>query len=103
MCYGCYVSKSINVWFQAWKESFFKWHHWHITGINLNSHVTKTSRHSDFPGEGQPKGSILTHELTPLEILICNKSKEELRMILSITCRVAARENCFDGSKANVL
>ena len=70
---------------------------------NLNTHVTETCRHSNFTGKGQPKGSILAHDLTPLEILVRNNTKEAIRMILSITCRDVAGENCFDGSKATVL
>ena len=48
-------------------------------------------------------GSILAHDLTPLEILIHNNTKEAIRMILSITCRYVAGENCFGGRKAIVL
>ena len=70
---------------------------------NLNTHITDIACHSDFPGKGQPMGSILSHDLTPLEILVHNNTTESIRMILSITFRDVAGENCFDGSKATIL
>lgn len=70
---------------------------------NLNTPIIESESYSDFLAKGQPKGSILAHELTPLEILVRNNTKEAIRMILSITCRDVAGENCFDGSKATVL
>lgn len=51
----------------------------------------------------QTKGSIFAHELTSLEVLVRNNTREAIRMILSITCRDVAGENCVDGSKATVL
>ncbi|XP_058086047.1 trafficking protein particle complex II-specific subunit 120 homolog isoform X2 [Magnolia sinica] len=49
------------------------------------------------------KGSILSHEMTPLEVLVRNNTNELIRMTLSITCRDVAGENCVEGIKATVL
>eukprot|EP01018_Ginkgo_biloba_P039779 Gb_03735 [translate_table: standard] len=70
---------------------------------NLKASVTEIDGHSDFLVNGKTKGSILAHELTSLEILVRNNTREAIRMILSITCRDVAGENCFDGTKATVL
>ncbi|MQL91900.1 hypothetical protein Taro_024515 [Colocasia esculenta] len=51
----------------------------------------------------RPKGSILAHEMTPMEILVRNNTKEMIKMNLSITCRDVAGENCVEGDKATVL
>lgn len=49
------------------------------------------------------KGSISAHEMTPMEVLIRNNTKEPIQMSLSVTCRDVAGENCTEGSKATVL
>ncbi|XP_059658214.1 trafficking protein particle complex II-specific subunit 120 homolog [Cornus florida] len=49
------------------------------------------------------KGSVLAHDMTPMEVLVCNNTKEIIRMSLSITCRDVAGENCIEGEKATVL
>ncbi|KAJ0989527.1 hypothetical protein J5N97_007883 [Dioscorea zingiberensis] len=49
------------------------------------------------------KGSISAHEMTPMEVLIRNNTKEPIQMSLSVTCRDVAGENCIEGSKATVL
>ncbi|XP_011625069.1 trafficking protein particle complex II-specific subunit 120 homolog isoform X2 [Amborella trichopoda] len=47
--------------------------------------------------------SILAHEMTPMEVLVRNNTKELVKMSLSITCKDVAGDNCFDGDKATVL
>lgn len=51
----------------------------------------------------ESKGSVLAHEMTPMEVLVRNNTKEVIRMSLSITCRDVAGENCVEGNKATVL
>lgn len=50
-----------------------------------------------------PKGFILAHEMTPIEVLVRNNTKDMIRMTLSVTCRDVAGENCVEGKKATVL
>ncbi|KAF5193874.1 Trafficking protein particle complex ii [Thalictrum thalictroides] len=49
------------------------------------------------------RGSISAHDMTPMEVLVRNNTKEKIRMNLSITCRDVAGENCVEGNKATVL
>ncbi|KAL9231508.1 hypothetical protein vseg_006731 [Gypsophila vaccaria] len=51
----------------------------------------------------QKENSVLAHELTPMEVLVRNNTKEMIKMNLSITCRDVAGENCLEGPKATVL
>ncbi|XP_031479713.1 trafficking protein particle complex II-specific subunit 120 homolog [Nymphaea colorata] len=50
-----------------------------------------------------PKSSILTHRMTPMELLVRNNTKEVINMKLSISCRDVAGANCFEGNKITVL
>ncbi|XP_028782670.1 trafficking protein particle complex II-specific subunit 120 homolog [Neltuma alba] len=49
------------------------------------------------------KDSVLAHEMTPMEVLVRNNTKDLIKMNLNITCRDVAGENCVDGAKATVL
>ncbi|XP_057959310.1 trafficking protein particle complex II-specific subunit 120 homolog [Malania oleifera] len=49
------------------------------------------------------KGSVLAHDMTPMEVLVRNNTKEMISMCLSLTCRDVAGENCVEGNKATVL
>ncbi|PON71290.1 TRAPP II complex, Trs [Parasponia andersonii] len=49
------------------------------------------------------KGSVLAHEITPMEVMVRNNTKDMIKMSLSITCRDVAGENCVEGAKATVL
>lgn len=49
------------------------------------------------------KDSVLAHEMTPMEVLVRNNTKDLIKMSLNITCRDVAGENCIDGTKATVL
>ncbi|KAF8400564.1 hypothetical protein HHK36_013863 [Tetracentron sinense] len=67
-------------------------------GFRLAKNVTKHAIQLD-----SPKGSILAHDMTPMEVLVRNNTKEMIKMSLSITCRDVAGENCIEGNKATVL
>ncbi|PKA47153.1 hypothetical protein AXF42_Ash017098 [Apostasia shenzhenica] len=49
------------------------------------------------------RNSISAHEMTDLEILIRNNTRELIQMSLTINCRDVAGENCFEGHDATVL
>lgn len=49
------------------------------------------------------KGPVLAHDMTPMEVLVRNNTKDLIKMSLSITCRDVAGENCVEGAKATVL
>ncbi|KAL3497312.1 hypothetical protein ACH5RR_040044 [Cinchona calisaya] len=46
---------------------------------------------------------VVAHNMTPMEVLVRNNTKEVIRISLSITCRDVAGQNCFEGEKATVL
>jgi len=58
---------------------------------------------SQESGDSRPKGSVVAHDMTPMEVLVRNNTKEMIRMSLNITCRDVAGENCVEGTKATVL
>ncbi|KAK2973346.1 hypothetical protein RJ640_015101 [Escallonia rubra] len=49
------------------------------------------------------KGSVVAHDMTPMEVMVRNNTKDLIKMGLSITCRDVAGENCVEGNKATVL
>lgn len=49
------------------------------------------------------KSSVLAHDMTPMEVLVRNNTKEVIKMSLGITCRDVAGENCIEGHKGTVL
>lgn len=49
------------------------------------------------------KGSVVAHDMTPIEVLVRNNTKELIKMSLSITCRDVAGENCIEGNNSTVL
>ncbi|KAF2312996.1 hypothetical protein GH714_008646 [Hevea brasiliensis] len=58
---------------------------------------------SDMPDDSGHEGSVTAYDMTPMEVIVRNNTKEIIRMSLSITCRDVAGENCFEGTKATVL
>ncbi|XP_031279611.1 trafficking protein particle complex II-specific subunit 120 homolog isoform X1 [Pistacia vera] len=52
---------------------------------------------------GLPKDSVIANDMTPMEVLVRNNTREIIKMSLSITCRDVAGENCVEGSKGTVL
>lgn len=65
-----------------------------------NPDPDKQSDLAEYPAS---KGSVLAHEMTPMEVLVRNNTKDMIKMSLNITCRDVAGENCVDGTKATVL
>ncbi|KAG5540986.1 hypothetical protein RHGRI_021019 [Rhododendron griersonianum] len=66
----------------------------------------KLSPNKDFHNQvhsPSSKGSVLAHDMTPMEVLVRNNTKEMIRMSLSIACRDVAGENCIESNKATVL
>ena len=49
------------------------------------------------------KGSVLAHDMTPMEVLVRNNTMEMIKMRFSIRCRDVAGANCVEGDKATVL
>lgn len=62
-----------------------------------------TDKESDSVESRASKGSVLAHEMTPMEVLVRNNTKDMIKMSLNITCRDVAGENCVDGTKSTVL
>lgn len=48
------------------------------------------------------KDWVVTHEMTKMEVIVRNNTKETIQIGLSITCRDVAGENCTEGNKATV-
>ncbi|KAM6580603.1 hypothetical protein CsatA_004377 [Cannabis sativa] len=60
----------------------------------------------DFTAQAHPftsKGSVLAHDMTPMEVTVRNNTKDMIKMNLSIACRDVAGESCVEGAKATVL
>ncbi|GFY96899.1 similar to TRS120 [Actinidia rufa] len=49
------------------------------------------------------KSSVVAHDMTAMEVLVRNNTKEMIRTSLSITCKDVAGENCIESDKATVL
>lgn len=52
---------------------------------------------------GPPPKDVLAHDMTPMEVLVRNNTKDSISMNLSITCRDVAGENCIEGTNSSVL
>ncbi|KAL0327399.1 UNVERIFIED_CONTAM: Trafficking protein particle complex II-specific subunit [Sesamum angustifolium] len=48
-------------------------------------------------------GSITAHDMTPMEVLVRNNTRETIKINLSVTCKDVAGENCTEDDKATVL
>ncbi|XP_073024853.1 trafficking protein particle complex II-specific subunit 120 homolog [Primulina eburnea] len=66
----------------------------------LNSQKQSGARVSSHELGG---GSITAHDMTPMEVLVRNNTKENIRIRLGVTCKDVAGENCIEGDKATVL
>ncbi|KAJ9558991.1 hypothetical protein OSB04_013605 [Centaurea solstitialis] len=53
--------------------------------------------------KGSAKGSVMANDMTPMEVLVRNNTKDSIKMSLSITCRDVAGENCIEGNTPTVL
>ncbi|KAI4379880.1 hypothetical protein MLD38_006121 [Melastoma candidum] len=59
---------------------------------------------SDMPAEASlGNGSVLANDITPIEVLVRNNTKEVIRLCLSISCVDVTGENCIEGSNSTVL
>ncbi|XP_024033269.1 trafficking protein particle complex II-specific subunit 120 homolog isoform X1 [Citrus clementina] len=73
-------------------------------GFRLVKKGSEQDAELDLPNDSSgPKGSVLAHDMTPMEVLVRNNTKEMIKMSLSITCRDVAGENCIEGTKPTVL
>ncbi|KAF5748147.1 trafficking protein particle complex subunit 9 isoform X1 [Tripterygium wilfordii] len=74
-------------------------------GFRLVRHDREHAEKLDVPIESSiciDKGSVLAHDMTPMEVLVRNNTTEMIKS-LSIRCRDVAGENCAKGVKATVL
>lgn len=62
-----------------------------------------TKKDNGAVSNGSSKSTIQTHDLTPLEMLVRNNTREAVTLSFSVTCRDVAGENCLGGEKATVL
>ncbi|KAH7524584.1 hypothetical protein FEM48_Zijuj06G0135000 [Ziziphus jujuba var. spinosa] len=51
----------------------------------------------------ESKGSVMALDMTPMEVMVRNNTKDMIKMNLSVTCRDVAGQNCVEGAKATVL
>ncbi|KAI9192421.1 hypothetical protein LWI28_022741 [Acer negundo] len=73
-------------------------------GFRLVGNNSEQAAKLDLPKESSvSEGSVLAHDMTPMEVLVRNNTKETIKMNLSISCRDVAGENCTEGTKATVL
>ncbi|KAK8991719.1 hypothetical protein V6N11_062716 [Hibiscus sabdariffa] len=79
-------------------------------GFRLARNGSENAAKLDAPQESdtstQPSASknpVIAHDMTPMEVLIRNNTKETIKMSLSVTCRDVAGQNCVEGTKATVL
>ncbi|XP_039057228.1 trafficking protein particle complex II-specific subunit 120 homolog [Hibiscus syriacus] len=49
------------------------------------------------------KNPVIARDMTPMEVLIRNNTKETVKTSLSVACRDVAGQNCVEGTKATVL
>ncbi|KAK8958426.1 hypothetical protein KSP40_PGU002955 [Platanthera guangdongensis] len=72
--------------------------------VNLKSNTSDGSpdSHRDVI-KVRSRSLISAHEMTDIEVLIRNNTRELIRMSLSLTCRDVAGDNCIEGHNATVL
>ncbi|CAI0415263.1 unnamed protein product [Linum tenue] len=64
----------------------------------------RLTRDNSSPQQGSDsKDSVLANDMTPMEVLVRNNTKEMIKMSLGISCRDVAGENCIEGEKSTVL
>ncbi|XP_057773481.1 LOW QUALITY PROTEIN: trafficking protein particle complex II-specific subunit 120 homolog [Salvia miltiorrhiza] len=79
-------------------------------GFRLTKSSLDNSADTNSPGKVDSEvnscvsgDSIIAHEMTEMEVLVRNNTKEAIRINLSIACKDVAGENCIEGDKATVL
>ncbi|KAL6004206.1 hypothetical protein ACLOJK_004753 [Asimina triloba] len=63
----------------------------------------ESSAELSYGSDLRSKGSILAHDMTLMEVLVRNNTRDAIKMTLSIACRDVAGKNCVEGYKATVL
>lgn len=71
-------------------------------GFEPEKHGSNEESNIQVPASAS-KGSVVAHDMTPMEVSVRNNTKDMIKMSLSITCRDVAGENCIEGAKATVL
>ena len=66
---------------------------------NVDSHEVS----NDEVSSSDSKGSVIAHEMTPMEVMVRNNTKELIKMSLNVVCRDVAGEDCVECAKATVL
>ncbi|XP_004290928.1 PREDICTED: trafficking protein particle complex II-specific subunit 120 homolog isoform X2 [Fragaria vesca subsp. vesca] len=66
---------------------------------NIDSH----EKSNDEVNSSASKGSVMAHEMTPMEVMVRNNTKELIKMSLNVVCRDVAGEDCVECAKATVL
>ncbi|PSS17745.1 Trafficking protein particle complex II-specific subunit like [Actinidia chinensis var. chinensis] len=73
---------------------------------NCSTGRAKLSPHKESQNQDHSpssKSSVVAHDMTAMEVLVRNNTKEMIRTSLSITCKDVAGENCIESDKATVL
>ncbi|GFP83312.1 trafficking protein particle complex ii-specific subunit 120 homolog [Phtheirospermum japonicum] len=67
--------------------------------------IAKTSSSEDHDSNLMSDGgsTINAHDMTAMEVLVRNNTKDTIKIDLSITCKDVAGQNCIEGDKATVL
>ncbi|KAL3646051.1 hypothetical protein CASFOL_011231 [Castilleja foliolosa] len=67
--------------------------------------IAKTSSSEDHNSNFMSDGgsTINAHDMTAMEVLVRNNTKDTIKIDLSITCKDVAGQNCIEGDKATVL
>ncbi|XP_024163124.1 trafficking protein particle complex II-specific subunit 120 homolog isoform X2 [Rosa chinensis] len=66
---------------------------------NIDSHEES----NDQVDSSASKGSVMAHEMTPMEVMVRNNTKELIKMSLNVVCRDVAGEDCVECANATVL
>uniref|UniRef100_A0A7N0USL5 Trafficking protein particle complex II-specific subunit 120 homolog n=1 Tax=Kalanchoe fedtschenkoi TaxID=63787 RepID=A0A7N0USL5_KALFE len=72
-------------------------------GFRLSRNSSKEVNGDTHDVSPSSKSPLVAHDMTPMEVLVRNNTRETIKMSLSITCRDVAGENCIEGEKATVL
>ncbi|KAL4371734.1 hypothetical protein AHAS_Ahas06G0195400 [Arachis hypogaea] len=74
-----------------------------LTGHDVESEKPDPDKESNIGESSASKGSVIAHEIKPMEVLVRTNTKDMIKINFNITCRDVAGENCVDETKATVL
>ncbi|RYR03981.1 hypothetical protein HN51_040802 [Arachis hypogaea] len=74
-----------------------------LTRHDVESEKPDPDKESNIGESSASKGSVIAHEMKPMEVLVRNNTKDMIKINFNITCRDVAGENCVDETKATVL